>query len=127
MLDKKDEAIGRMKILKLDKKIIDEYSESETIYVSENQGQVVKANEEQMKILREYEEMRNVKIYHIIRVQTNCKDILYFLYVGNNNQNWNAEKRDNELGFAEALCYKKTKEFREIGLRIRNGKVNVVV
>lgn len=123
----KQEALERMKILKLNKKVIDEFKTQDIIYVSEIQGDLQKANNEQMLMVKEYEQKKQVKIYHIIHQKTESKDISIFLYVDINSKEWKAEKRDMELGYDCALCFRQIKEIRELGIKVKEGKVNTIV
>lgn len=123
----KQEAIERMKLLKLNKQIINEFEKLDKIYVSEIKGNLQKANDEQLEMVKEYEEKKQVRIYHIIHQKTESKDISFFLYVDPNSKEWKAEKRDIELGYECALCFKQTKEIRELGIKVKDGKVNTIV
>ncbi len=123
----KQEAIERMKILKLKQDVIENFSKQDIIYTSEIQGDLLKANDEQLQLIKQFELKKNVKIYHIIHQKTESRDILFFLYVSEKEQEWENEKRDLKLAFDCAIVLKKETEIKEIGIKIKDGKVNVVV
>ena len=129
MEDKKQmklEAIERMKILKLNKQAINDFITNNTIYVSNIKGSLQKANEEQMKLVKQYEEERQIKIYHIVHHKTYSKDILYLQYVDNIREHWRVEKRDIDLGFDDVICYKISNELREIRFGTKEGIINFI-
>lgn len=120
------EAVERMKILKLDKQVISDFETQDIIYVSNIKGKLQKADDEQMELVKQFEEDKQIKIYHIIHQKTSSKDIVYFQYVSNNQNQWKLEKRDLDLGFDGVLCYKITKEIREIGVKAKDGIIAII-
>ncbi len=123
----KQESIERMKILKLKQDVIEDFSKEDIIYISEVQGDLLKANDEQLQLIKQFELKKNVKVYHIIHQETESRDILFFLYVSEKEQDWKDERRDLTLGFDCVIVLKKETEIKEIGIKIKDGKVNVVV
>lgn len=122
----KKEAIERMKVLKLSRQIINDFITKNIIYVSNVKGNQEKANDKQMQLVKQYEEDRQIKIYHITHLKTKSREILYFHYVDNNKDNWKIEKRDLTLGFDDVICYRVSKEFRQVRLKIRQGIISFI-
>lgn len=120
------EAIERIKILKLNKQVINDFIANDTIYVSNIKGSLQKANEEQMKLVKQYEEERQIKIYHIIHHKKYSKDSLYLQYVDNVKEHWKIEKRDIDLGFDDVICCRMSKELGEVKVETREGIINFI-
>lgn len=128
MLDElKQECIERMKILKLDEHIIEKFIKENTIYLSDIGGKLEKVNTNELKYIKQYENSKNVKIYHVIKQKTESKDISIFLYVNSNSKNWENEKRDIKLGYDCAIVYTKEEQIREIGIVNKKGKIARIV
>lgn len=123
----KQECMERMKLLELNKQVVEDFKNNNIIYVSQIQGNLEKANDEQMKQIKELEEKRNIKIYHIIYKKEENTEILCFQYVGNNKHEWVAEKSDIMLGYDGIVFYYIEKGTREIGVKVENGKILEIV
>ena len=123
----KQEAIERMKLLKLKTEIIEAFIKEDTIYVSEIGEDLQKASEEDINFIKQYEKEKNTKIYHIIKQKTEMKDIVIFLFVDSISKDWENEKRDIELGYNCAIVYTKKKEIRGIGHIFTGGKITRIV
>lgn len=128
MLDElKQECIERMKILKLDERIIEEFTKENTIYISNIGGKLEKVNTYELKYIKQYENSKNVIIFHVIKQKSESKDISIFLYVDSNSRDWKNEKRDIKLGYDCAIVYTKAKQIREIGIVPTKGKITRVI
>lgn len=127
MEDLKQEAIRRMKILRLDTKIIKDYVEKNLIYVSEIRGEYEIANQEQLQLLQKLEVQNNIKIYHIIHLVSKNRNILYFLFITQKRKKWIQERKDISLGYLETIAVKNTRDLEIIGFKTKNGKVSVVI
>ena len=123
----KQESIERMKLLKLKNEIIEDFTKEDIIYVSNIGGDLQRADEEDINFIKQYEETRNVKIYHVIKQKTESKEISIFLFVDTNCRCWRDEKRDIKLGYSCAIIYTKSKEIKEIGHTFEDGKINRIV
>ena len=126
MEDLKQESIRRMKILKLDEKIINDFIKEDILYVSKIQGEIEVANQNQINLVKEFEKEHKVKIYHIIQLVSKNKSILYFLYVNQKRKYWVQDRKDISSGYIETITVKNLRELRVIGAKIINGKVSVV-
>ena len=74
----KQESIERMKLLKLKNEIIEDFTKEDIIYVSNIGGDLQRTDEEDINFIKQYEETRNVKIYHVIKQKTESKEISIF-------------------------------------------------
>lgn len=123
----KQECMERMRLLELDKQAIEDFKNSNIIYVSQIQGKLLKANDEQIKLIKEIEQKRNIKIYHIIHKKEENTEILCFQFVGNNKHEWRLEKRDIMLGYDGIVLYYTEKGTRYIGIKTGERKILEVV
>lgn len=126
-LEIKQECIKRMKLLRLQANIIEEFKNNDTIYVSELRGSLKKATKQELELLKEYEAKKPIKVYHISHFKTENRDIYYYLYVSTNSDEWKSERKDMSLGFTAVICYKKTKELIEVGIRTKEGKISQLI
>lgn len=123
----KAEAITRMRLLGLAKKVIEDFYKEQIVYVSDLKNVALHiANEYEKEIIDKCEQEHNCLIFHGIHEKTKCKDNLYLLYVGANENEWKDEQKDIMLGFTTVHAYKRTKEIREIGIRVSNGRINCI-
>lgn len=127
IIELKEESAERLKMMHLQPKLIKEFVESNILYVSNIKGNLERANQEQLTLVKEIEKKKLVKIYHIIHYKTQNKDILYFLYVDDKINNWKEEKRYLLLGYANSICYKKCIELQEVSLKINQGEIKNVI
>lgn len=123
-----EEAIKRMKILKLHKNVIKEFEQERKLNKSDfNMGILFWLDNEEEKIVKELEKKYNFIVYHIINSYSNLGETYEILFVSNNKDEWSAEKEDLTNGYAmawvEVLNYPKNSEFGYIGVEARNGGV----
>ena len=119
----KNEAIKRMKILKLEDKIIQAFKNTNTLYIS-NLGEALEiADDKQMQFVKDIEQTKNILVYHLIHRITQYQDTTYYLFVDNNKKQWKAEKKDLAKQYTLALCYNKVKSFNEIGVWLNDGRI----
>jgi len=121
------ECIKRLKILKVNDKIIEDFEKNNILYVSEINENVSRLNDKQQELVTQYESTYNVKIFHLVHLKTTNKDLLYCLYVSSKKHEWKLEQRDLDLGFAETICFKKVREIREVGIKTKDGKIVTIV
>lgn len=117
------ECVKRLKILELDKEIIDNFSTSDTIYVSSINGEFSKITEEHETIKSLIENKKDIVIYHMVQ----DKNITYCLYVTKNKEQWKSDKSDMTRGFADVIYYNKAFEEKVIGIETSAGKIVRVV
>lgn len=92
------EAIERLKLLKLHPNVLNEYIKDNTVNVSEH-GILFWANKEQKEIIQQFEEKHNATVYHAIRSFTSIGEMLSLLYVSKYKSEWKRDKEDLKAGY----------------------------
>ena len=95
----KEEAISRLKALKVMPQIIKEFENENTVYSSES-GYLYFLSDEQEKIVKEFEEHHDAVVYHVIRSFTCFGELLALLYVSKHQDEWGYDREDQQ----ELLC-----------------------
>lgn len=77
------------------------------------------------KLMKSFEKNKNVKVYHIVSIEEELRTLVYILFVGNDTDEWKAEKEDLKRGFAEVSTFEEIRKYdnRHIGIEVKNGKV----
>ena len=123
--EQKTEAIERMKMLKLHSNPIKEFEIEDVINLSEHGGMLYWLNDEQQKMVKDFEEKYNAVVYHVIHDYTEFGEMYSFLYVSDSPNEWEYDRDDLEHGIA--LVYVKNvnddwcSEFGSIGIRPQFG------
>lgn len=121
-MDMKEEAIQRMKILKLHPNVIAEFEKEGTLNKSELPiAKLIWLTEEEKELVKDEEKQNNFLVYHIIKTLTTDFGIVYdLLYVEENSDDWEIDKEDlkNDLVLSHTIT-----EFQESGL-IKIKKIN---
>ena len=91
---RKIEAIKRMKILKLHPNCINEFIEEDKLNLSDGIGILYWLDDEQMKIVEDFETENNVTVYHAIHNFTEFGELLSLLYVCDYTEEWDYENDD---------------------------------
>ena len=121
----KQEAIERMKMLKIYSQAIKEFEKENVINVSEHGGILFWLDDEQQEMVKRFEEKYNAVVYHIIHNYTEFGELYSLLYVSQNEQEWGYDKDDIKHNIA--LCYVVNKdeenfsEFGSIGIKSQFG------
>lgn len=124
----KQEAIERMKILKLHKRVIQEFEKEDKLNKSEGQlGELYYLDEKEQALVKEYERKNNVLVYHIIHTFSNLGETYELLYVTQEKEDWKDEKRDLKRSFATVkvivINYQENSEIGVIGFESKNGGI----
>ena len=97
----KEEAIKRMKELKLMPEVINSFIEENTLYYSERQNKMLTAvlywvtnNEELATKIKEFERQTNSLVYHVQLLHTSIGDMYSFFYVSENIEEWEMDMDD---------------------------------
>ena len=123
----KQEAIERMKMLKIYSQAIKEFEKENVINVSEHGGILFWLDDEQQEMIKRFEEKYNAVVYHVIHNYTEFGELYSLLYVSQHENEWDYDK-DN-IKHNIALCYVVNKdeesfsEFGSIGIRPQFGGV----
>lgn len=123
----KQEAIERMKMLKIYSQAIKEFEKENVINVSEHGGILFWLDDEQQEMIKRFEEKYNAVVYHVIHNYTEFGELYSLLYVSQHENEWDYDKDDIKHNIA--LCYVVNKdeesfsEFGSIGIRPQFGGV----
>ena len=125
----KQECIKRLEILKFDEKVINDFKHKDKLYATNmsNKNIVDTTYNEIIKGIKVFERTYNVKIYHILNIESNSKIEVYFLYVKRDKKEWKNERVDLKNGFAEVYCYEEIRQVKNIGIETESGQVVKVV
>ena len=120
----KEEAVSRLKSLKVMPQIIKEFESESTVYSSES-GYLYCLSKEQEEDVKAFEEEHGAVVYHVIRSFTCFGELLALLYVSKHQDEWQYDREDLKEG--EAIAYVKNldnelcSEFGSIGVEERFG------
>lgn len=126
-IKQKQEAIERMKMLKIYSQAIKEFEKENVINVSEHGGILFWLDDEQQEMVKQFEEKYNAVVYHVIHNYTEFGELYSLLYVSQHENEWDYDKDDIKNNIA--LCYVVNKdeenfsEFGSIGIRPQYGGV----
>lgn len=125
----KQECINRLKILKFDDKVIEDFKVKDKLYATNmsNKNIVDTAYNEIIQGIKLFEKTNNVKIYHIVNIETKNNIVVYLLYVKKNKKEWQNEREDLKNGFAEVYSYEEIRKIKHIGIETEAGQVVKVV
>lgn len=124
-MKQKQEAMERMKQLRLYPNIIKEFAKEDIVNLSEHGGMLYWLNADQKKIVREFEEKYNAVVYHVIHNNTEFGELYSLLYVSEYEKEWEDDKSDLTDGCP--IAYVKNidddicSEFGSIGIRMQFG------
>lgn len=91
----KEEAISRMKMLKLHPNIIKEFSNEGILNLSLNAA-LYYLNDKQLARVQEFEQQYHTLVYHVIHNYTQFGELLSFLYVSQHTEEWECDRHDLE-------------------------------
>lgn len=97
---KKEEAIARMKQLKLHTNVITEFEKENILNLSENGGFLYWLTDEQKSFVKKFEENHNTLVYHVIHDYTEFGELLTFLYVSDYEKEWQTDREELTDGYA---------------------------
>ena len=92
-----------------------------------NKNLVDIAYNEIIQVIKVFEKSNNVRIYHIVKVETDNSIVIYLLYVKRNKREWKNEREDLRNGFTEVYFYEVLKKVKNIGIETESGQVVKVV
>ena len=97
----KNEAIKRMKILKLYENIIKEFEEENKLNLSESIGVLYWLKEEEKELVEEFENENGGLVYHLIRSLTDFGELYSIFYVSKYEEEWDMDLEDlkNNVAF----------------------------
>lgn len=92
----KDECLKRLRILKLNKDVINGFKKENKVYMSQPTEAPSEITQQEMRFILELEKRKNVTVYHTLKVDNDT----FYLYVDENTKEWKNEKTDLKLGYA---------------------------
>ena len=119
------EAVERMKLLELYPQVVNEFEKKQVLYKSEFFGILYWLDEDEKKIVKDFEDETHAVVYHIIKSLTPCGTMLSIFYVSDEESEWPLDKESMENGVQ--LCYVKNmlidewSEFGYISFQKCNG------
>lgn len=130
----KNEALKRMAMLNLMPQVIKDFKKNNKVYYSERQNAFFNAilywldNEPNyVEIVNKFEKEHNCLVYHCQLTHMEFGDLLSLLYVSENEEEWEQDKKDLREGYAFSYvanigceCYN---DFGTIGIRPSQGGV----
>ena len=121
-----EEAVKRMKVLKMLKQPIKECLEG-LLNLSEWIGILYWLDDEQQKIVEDFEKENEAVVYHVIHSMTSIGEMYALLYVSKHEEEWENDMEDLKNGEALAYVFNKSmpdcSEFGYIGVVPMNGGV----
>jgi hypothetical protein len=123
--EQKQEAIARMKMLKMHENPIREFEEEDRLNQSEHGGILYWLDEQQEQYVKVFEEKHKAVVYHVIHNYTDIGEMLSFLYVSDSPDEWKYDRDDLKQGYAYAyvmnLDDEYCSEFGSIGIKPQFG------
>lgn len=115
-MDKKSEAIKRMKALGLYKPVITQFEKENLINQSEPpMGACYWLDEVQLERVRKFEKDFNAVVYHVIHDWTNFGELESYLFVSDYPEEWDEDMEDIKDGYAVAYVYNVDGDFADMG------------
>ena len=121
----KQEAIERMKMLKIYTQAIKEFEKDNVINVSEHGGILFWLDDEQQEMVKRFEEKYNAVVYHVIHNYTEFGELYSLLYVSQHEEEWDYDRDDIKhnisLSYVVNINEESFSEFGSIGIRPQFG------
>ena len=109
--EKKIECIKRMEFLKLSKNIIKEFKNHDVLNESERIGALYWLNDEEKKIVSDFEQKNNAVVYHVIHSFAEFGELYSLLFVGEYVEEWESEWDDLKEGYCFSYVFNKDAEY----------------
>ena len=126
-IKQKQEAIERMKMLKIYSQAIKEFEKENVINVSEHGGILFWLDDEQQEMIKRFEEKYNAVVYHVIHNYTEFGELYSLLYVSQHENEWEYDKDDIKhniaLSYVVNINEESFSEFGSIGIKPQFGGV----
>lgn len=123
----KQEAIRRMKALHMLEQPIKEFEKEDKLNISERCGILYWLNDDEKKMVEEFEKKNEGLVYHVIKSYTTIGLMYSLMYVSKYDEEWEMDINDIKEGMA--LCYvvnmnmRDCSEFGSIGIKPMTGGV----
>ena len=121
----KQEAIRRMKMLKLHSNALQEFEQEDRLNMSEYGGVLFWLSDKEQAVVEAFEEKWDALVYHVIHNYTELGEMLTLLYVSNCEEEWEYDRMDLEegypLAYVENLDDPFLSEIGSVGVESRIG------
>lgn len=121
----KQEALERMKMLKLHGNIIKEFDKEGIVNLSENGGFLYWLDSDQQAIVDEFEAEHDALVYHVIHDCTELGELYSLLYVSKYEEEWEDERTDLKddyvFVYVKNVNDTQNSEFGSIGVKPQLG------
>ena len=119
----KQESITRLKMLKLHRNVIYDFETEDKLNKSEgSMAGLYWLDEEEQEIVKEFEEVYNVLVYHVIKTHTmDFGEIYDLLYIDENENCWDEEKEEIKEGVVRSYTVSPFSESGRICVELKNG------
>ena len=132
--EKKTEALARMKMLKLHKNVVNDFESEGKLNYSEPArlgsalvGVLYWLEDEEAKLVREFEEEYKAVVYHVIHSYTEFGELYSYLYVSDYDEEWDEDRRsiknEESLAYVHNVDAPECSEFGYIGVQPAFGGV----
>jgi hypothetical protein len=106
----RDECIKRMELLKLSRQCINAFK-SGKVWESEGIGALYEVDDEEQKIINNFEKENGAMVYHIIHNVTDFGELYTILYVSKDKEEWQKDIDDIKENIIFAYVYNKDDDF----------------
>ena len=120
-----EEALKRMKLLKMSKQCIEAFKNNK-VWESEGYGALYEVNEDEQQIINEFEtNHKEYLVYHMIHDIFEFGEVYTLLYISPYEEEWEQDISDLKDGYHIAYCYNKTypecSEFGSVAIKSNIG------
>ncbi len=122
--EQRKECLTRMKLSGLCREVIEDFQKGQ-LYKTERLGILYYLNNNEMAVVKDFEEKNNAVVYHILHSNTEFGELLAILYVSQYKEEWEMDRADLQEGIALSFVYNVDcpdySEFGSIGFARRFG------
>ena len=122
--EQRKECLTRMKLSGLCREVIEDFQKGQ-LYKTERLGILYYLNNNEMAVVKDFEEKNNAVVYHILHSNTEFGELLAILYVSQYKEEWQMDRKDLQEGIAFSYVYNldcpDLSEFGSIGFARRFG------
>lgn len=105
-----NEAIKRMEMLHLSRSCINAFKQGK-VWESEGIGALYEVNEQEQKIIDDFEKKHKAKVYHVIHNMTAFGEMYSLLFVSKFVEEWEMDRQDILENIVFAYVHNKTDEW----------------
>lgn len=120
-----NEAIKRMKLWKVENKIISNLKDKNKLYMSVHGQDIVELGEKEIEFVKRFEESTGYFVYHLILNNVGFGEFYTILYVSNYDKDWEYDiediKENKAIVYVTDLKEIEFKEFGCVGIKSNNG------